>query len=62
MRDRLELFTCTSSYPPCGFVSTVNFRDTHCPVCKTVGKVDKITILTQYTRIEMAPQTEEDKA
>jgi rubrerythrin len=51
--DQLELFTCTS----CGFVSTINFRDRWCPVCKVCEKVDRIFI--QADEIHISPASHE---
>lgn len=39
---KLILYTCTAG--GCGFVSTQNFRDRCCPICKVIMKVDMIVL------------------
>jgi predicted Zn-ribbon and HTH transcriptional regulator len=53
----LSLYTCTS----CGFVSTKNFRDSSCPVCRVAMKVDRIDFyFDELDHIDIAPAEHED--
>lgn len=57
---KLVLYTCTAR--PCGFVSTQNFRDRWCPVCKVAGKVDMIVLDVPLSDLYQREAPHEDES
>jgi hypothetical protein len=55
----LILYTCTAE--GCGFVSTQNFRDRCCPVCKVCMKVDVIVLDVHMANLYRREAPHEDE-
>jgi len=57
---KLVLYTCTAE--GCGFVSTQNFRDRCCPVCKVAMKVDIIVLDVHLSNLYQREAPHEDES